>query len=66
MFQDLRYFTVLYYLYCRIERLPTQGGRECLLSPEQENEIMNMVLENNAMPLQQIQTKIIENNISKY
>ncbi|KAF0026011.1 hypothetical protein F2P81_020748 [Scophthalmus maximus] len=44
------------------ERLPTQGGRERLLSPEQETEIMNMVLENNAITLRQIQRKIIENN----
>ena len=50
-------FTVFYYLYCRTERLPTQGGRE-----RQETEIMNMVLENNAITLRQIQRKIIENN----
>ncbi len=34
-------FTVFYYLFCRTERLPTQGGRERVLSPEQETEIMN-------------------------
>ncbi len=55
-------FTVFYYLFGRIERLPTQGGRERVLSPEQETEIMNMVLENNAITLRQIQRKIIENN----
>lgn len=49
-------FTVFYYLFGRTERLPTQGGRE------QETEIMNMVLENNAITLRQIQRKIIENN----
>ena len=54
-------FTVFYYLYCRTERLPRHGGRERLLSPEQETEILNMVLENNAITLQ-IQRKIIENN----
>lgn len=32
------------------------------MSPEQETEIINMVLENNAITLQQIQRKIIENN----
>ncbi len=36
-------FTVFYYLFGRTERLPTQGGRERVLSPEQETEIMNMV-----------------------
>nr|XP_054586935.1 uncharacterized protein LOC129152497 [Nothobranchius furzeri] len=44
----------------RTERIPTRGGRERLLSPEQETEMPNMVLENNAITLQQIQ--IIENN----
>ncbi|XP_035857020.1 uncharacterized protein LOC118495027 [Sander lucioperca] len=46
----------------RTERLPTQGGRERLLSPEQETEIINMVLENNAITLRQIQRKILQNN----
>ncbi len=55
-------FTVFYYLFGRTERLPTQGGQERVLSPEQETEIMNMVLENNAITLRQIQRKIIENN----
>lgn len=55
-------FTVLHSLYCRTERLPTRGGRGRLLSPEQETEIMNMVLENNAITLRQIQRKTIENN----
>ncbi len=49
-------------MFGRTERLPTQGGRERVLSPEQETEIMNMVLENNAITLRQIQRKIIENN----
>lgn len=49
-------------MFGRTERLPTQGGWERLLSPEQETEIINMVLENNAITLQQIQRKIIENN----
>ncbi len=48
-------------MFGRTERLPTQGGREHVLSPEQETEIMNMVLENNAITLRQIQRKI-ENN----
>ena len=51
-------FTVFYYFFCRTERLPTQGGREHLLSPEQETEIMNMVLENNGITLRKIQRKI--------
>ncbi len=55
-------FTVFYYLFGRTERLPTQGGRERVLSPEQETEIMNMVLENNPITLWQMQRKIIENN----
>jgi len=55
-------FTVFYYLFGRTERLLRQGGQECVLSPEQETEIINMVLENNAITLQQIQRKIIENN----
>ncbi len=55
-------FTIFYYLFGRTERLPTQDGRERVLSPEQETEIMNMVLENNAITLRQIQRKIIENN----
>lgn len=49
-------------MFGRTERLPTQGGRGRVLSPAQETEIMNMVLENNAITLQQIQRKIIENN----
>lgn len=55
-------FTVFYYLFGRTERLPTQGGQERVLSPEQETAVMNMVLENNAITLRQIQRKIIENN----
>lgn len=55
-------YTVFYYLFGRTERLPTQGGRERVLSPEQETAVMNMVLENNAITLRQIQRKIIENN----
>ncbi|XP_077086252.1 uncharacterized protein LOC143738157 [Siphateles boraxobius] len=46
----------------RSERLPTQGCRERVLSPEQETEIINMVLENYPITLRQIQRKIIENN----
>lgn len=55
-------YTVFYYLFGRTERLPTQGGRERVLSPERETAVMNMVLENNAITLRQIQRKIIENN----
>ncbi len=55
-------FTVFYYLFGRTERLPTQGGRGRVLSPEQETEIMNMVLENNSITLRQIQFFFIENN----
>jgi len=33
-----------------------------VLSPEQETKVINMVLENHAITLQQIQRKIIENN----
>jgi len=39
-------FTVFYYLFGRTER-SWQVGRERVLSPEQETEIMNIVLENN-------------------
>ncbi|KAF0039328.1 hypothetical protein F2P81_007563 [Scophthalmus maximus] len=42
----------------RTLRLPTLGGRERLPSPEQETEIMNMVLENNTITLEMK----IENN----
>ncbi len=52
-------FTVFYYLFGRTERLPTQGGRERVLSPEQETEIMNMVLENNTITLNQIKSNQI-------
>ncbi|XP_049597162.1 uncharacterized protein [Syngnathus scovelli] len=46
----------------RTERLATRGGRERLLSPEQETAIRNMVLENNAITLQQMQRRVVENN----
>ncbi|XP_063078682.1 uncharacterized protein LOC134468737 [Engraulis encrasicolus] len=46
----------------RTERLPVGGGRERLLSPEQETEIVNMVLQNNAITLRQLRRNIIENN----
>lgn len=54
--------TLFFYLYCRTERLPVRGGRERLLSPEQETEIINMVRQNNAITLKQLQRHIIANN----
>lgn len=42
--------------------MPVGGGRERLLSPEQETEIVNMVLQNNAITLRQLRRNIIENN----
>ena len=57
-------FTVQYFtlycicIFCRTERLPRHGGRERVLTAEQET-IVNMVLENNAITIKQIQSIVL-------
>nr|XP_023693770.1 uncharacterized protein LOC111857305 [Paramormyrops kingsleyae] len=43
----------------RIERREHQGGRGCIFTQEQEREIINLVLANNAIKLREIQTHIV-------
>ena len=45
--------------FCRIERLPHGGGRTGKFSPHQETLIVDMVREDNAIKLREIQQKII-------
>ena len=56
VFLYLEYF-ILYCIciFCRTERLPRRGGRDRVLSAEQETAIVNMVLENNAITFKKIQ-----------
>lgn len=44
----------------RIGRQPGTGGRGKLLNEQQEQEICNMVLANNAITLRQIRTAILQ------
>ncbi|KAF0039334.1 hypothetical protein F2P81_007569 [Scophthalmus maximus] len=46
----------------RIGRQPRTGGRGKLLNDQQEQDICNMVMANNAITLRQIRTAIIEDN----
>lgn len=48
----------------RIERLPHGGGRTSMFSPHQETLIVDMVRENNAIKLSEIQQKIIEDQVN--
>ncbi|XP_042610365.1 uncharacterized protein LOC122143832 isoform X2 [Cyprinus carpio] len=48
----------------RIERLPHGGGRTGMFSPHQETLIVDMVRENNAIKLCEIQQKIIEDHVN--
>ncbi len=52
------FFYVLY--FCRAERRLPGGGRQRLLTEDQETAIVNMVIANNAIRLREIQRKIIE------
>ena len=55
----LEYFTLYCIcIFCRTERLPRRGGRERVLTAEQETAIVNMVLENNAITIKQIQSVV--------
>lgn len=47
---------------CRTGRLPCAGGRRAVFTPQQEQEICNMVLSNNAITLREIQSAILEDN----
>ncbi|XP_067224491.1 putative nuclease HARBI1 [Chanodichthys erythropterus] len=47
----------------RIERLPHGDGRTGMFSPHQETLIVDMVRENNAIKLSEIQQKIIEDHV---
>ncbi|KAL1268367.1 hypothetical protein QQF64_033730 [Cirrhinus molitorella] len=49
---------------CQIERLPHGGGRTGMFSPHQETLIVDMVRENNAIKLSEIQQKIIEDHVN--
>ncbi|ROL45682.1 Protein kinase C alpha type [Anabarilius grahami] len=48
----------------RIERLPHGGGRTGMFSPHQETLIVDMVRENNAIKLSEIQQKFIEDHVN--
>ncbi|GAA6095057.1 uncharacterized protein LOC122143832 isoform X2, partial [Tachysurus ichikawai] len=48
----------------RIERLPHGGGWTGMFSPHQETLIVDMVRENNAIKLSEIQQKIIEDHVN--
>ncbi len=50
--------------FCRIERLTHGGGRIGMFSPHQETLIVDMVRENNAIKLSEIQQKIIEDHVN--
>ncbi|KAL1022221.1 hypothetical protein UPYG_G00023870 [Umbra pygmaea] len=50
--------------FCRIERLPHGGGRTGMFSPHQETLIIDLVRENNAIKLSEIQQKIIEDHVN--
>ncbi|KAL7374465.1 hypothetical protein ABVT39_013502 [Epinephelus coioides] len=45
------------------ERLPPAGGSARLFTAQQDTAIVNMVLENNAITLKQIQRKVIEDQV---
>lgn len=47
---------------CRIGRQPRVGGRGKLLNEQQEREICNMVMANNAITLRQIRDAILQDN----
>ncbi|KAL7403326.1 hypothetical protein ABVT39_027823 [Epinephelus coioides] len=47
----------------RIGRQPRTGGRRTLLSREQEQEICNIVMANNAITLREIHNTIIQDNL---
>ncbi len=48
------------YCICRAERRLPGGGRQRLLTEDQETAIVNMVIANNAIRLREIQRRIIE------
>ncbi|KAL7381579.1 hypothetical protein ABVT39_008029 [Epinephelus coioides] len=51
------------FLQRRIGRQPRTGGRRTLLSREQEQEICNIVMANNAITLREIRNTIIQDNL---
>ncbi|XP_049340786.1 uncharacterized protein LOC125804931 [Astyanax mexicanus] len=57
------YFFVIACSFCRITRLPHQGGRPSMLSPRQETLIVDMVRQNNSVKLCEIQQKIIDDHV---
>lgn len=60
------YVYVYVYVYvplCRIERQPNEGGRTALFS-QQEALIVDMVLQNNAIQLCEMQQRVIEDNVN--
>ena len=63
----LQYTVSILLLYCtffphRMARQPHRGGRRPLFTPEQEQAICTMVVENNAIRLREIKSAIIEDN----
>lgn len=58
------YFFVIACSFCRITRLPHQGGRPSMLSPRQETLIVDMVRQNNSVKLCEIQQKIIDDHVN--
>jgi len=49
-----------HFCFCRTERQPPGGGRRRLVSNEQEREMVNMVIANNAIHLREIQQWVVE------
>ncbi len=60
------YCTTVYCFFFlhRIEGQERQGGRPPMFTEQQEREIVNMVLANNAITLNQLQTNIVNNHAS--
>ncbi len=60
------YCTIVYYFFFlhRIEGQERQGGRPPMFTEQQEREIVNMVLANNAITLNQLQANIVNNHAS--
>ncbi len=55
-------FALLYFFPHRTARQLNRGGRGPLFTPEQEEAICTMVVENNAIRLREIKSAIIEDN----
>ena len=58
----LLYYCILGFFLHRIEGQGRQGGRPPMFTEQQEREIVNMVLANNAITLKQLQANIVNNH----